>query len=431
MMDTIYALATARGRAGVAVIRVSGPEAHRVVKELTAQTLPEPRKVALRKIFWQGEMLDEALILLFDAGQSFTGEAVSEIQLHGSSAVVAAVLRALSQFDGLRLAEPGEFTRRALDNGRLDLAQVEGLADLIDAETEAQRKQALRVFSGEIGRRVEAWRPRILRATALMEAVIDFVDEDVPVDVTPEVRALLTGLLTELRQELAGASMSERIRDGFEVAILGAPNVGKSTLLNALAGRDAAITSEIAGTTRDVIEVRLDLLGLPVTLLDTAGLRETSDHVEAIGIERAMLRGQNADLRVIILSAPDEEIPVTLAPDDIVVIGKADQVRFEGVRMISARSGEGVDELIRDVAQILADRVSASGSLIRERQRLAVDQAVRALDSALHELGGGLERIELAAEDVRRASRALDKLIGRIGVEDVLGEIFSSFCIGK
>lgn len=430
-MDTIYALATARGRAGVAVIRLSGPEAHKVVKALTAQALPEPRKAALRKIFWQGEMLDEALILLFEPGHSFTGEAVAEIQLHGSSAVVAAVLRALSEFAGVRLAEPGEFTRRALDNGRLDLAQVEGLADLIDAETEAQRKQALRVFSGEIGRRVEAWRPRILRAAALMEAVIDFVDEDVPVDVTPEVRDLLSGLLIELREELAGAPLSERIRDGFEVAILGAPNVGKSTLLNALAGRDAAITSEIAGTTRDVIEVRLDLLGLPVTLLDTAGLRDTSDHVEAIGIERAVMRGQKADLRVVILSAPDEVLPVSFEADDIVVVGKADQVRFEGARMISARNGEGVDALVADIAQILSRRVSASGSLIRERQRLAVEQSVRALDSALHELGGGLERIELAAEDVRRASRALDKLIGRIGVEDVLGEIFSSFCIGK
>lgn len=430
-MDTIYALATARGRAGVAVIRLSGSAAHAAVAALTRQPLPQARKAALRKIFSQEEMLDEALILLFDAGQSFTGEAVAEIQLHGSSAVVAAVLRSLAQIEGLRLAEPGEFTRRALENGCLDLAQVEGLADLIDAETEAQRRQAFRVFSGEIGRRIEAWRPRLLRAAALMEAVIDFVDEDVPVDVTPEVRDLLTGLLLELRQELAGVPISERIRDGFEVAILGAPNVGKSTLLNALAGREAAITSEIAGTTRDVIEVRLDLEGLPVTLLDTAGLRETDDRVEAIGIERAVARGKNADLRLIILAAPDDPLPVVPEGDDIVVIGKADQTRHEGVRMISARTGEGVDELIRDIAQILSRRTAGSGNLIRERQRLAVEQAVGALDSALNELGGGLERIELAAEDVRRASRALDKLIGRIGVEDVLGEIFSSFCIGK
>lgn len=430
-MDTIYALASARGRAGVAVIRLSGPEAHTVVAILTGKPLPPSRKSALRRIFWQGEMLDEALILLFDAGQSFTGEAVAEIQVHGSSAVVAVILRALSEVGLARLAEPGEFTRRALENGRLDLAQVEGLADLIDAETEAQRKQALRVFSGDIGRRIEGWRPRILRAAALMEAVIDFVDEDVPVDVTPEVRDLLNGLLIELRRELVGAPVSERIRDGFEVAILGAPNVGKSTLLNALAGREAAITSEIAGTTRDVIEVRLDLRGLPVTLLDTAGMRETDDRVEEIGIERALKRGKNADLRLIILSSPDEALPVRVEAEDIIVIGKSDQQRYDGARMISARTGEGVDSLIDDIARVLSDRAAGSGSLIRERQRLAVQHAVEALDSALHELGNGLERIELAAEDVRRASRALDKLIGRIGVEDVLGEIFASFCIGK
>lgn len=430
-MDTIYALATARGRAGVAVIRLSGPQAHHAVAALTSVALPRVRQAALRKILWQEEVLDEALVLLFDAGHSFTGEAVAELQLHGSVAVVAAVLRALASQTDLRLAEAGEFTRRALENGRLDLAQVEGLADLIDAETEAQRKQALRVFAGEIGRRIEAWRPRLLRAAALMEAVIDFVDEDVPVDVTPEVRELLTGLLVELRAELAAAPVSERIRDGFEVAIIGAPNVGKSSLLNALAGREAAITSEIAGTTRDVIEVRLDLAGLPVTLLDTAGLRDTEDQIEAIGIERAVARGQAADLRVVILDKPDEALPLSLQSDDIVLLGKADIRERSEIRMISAKTGAGLDALIYDISAILSQRAVGSGSLIRERQRLAVAQAVEALESALVEVGRGLERIELAAEDVRRAARALDKLIGRIGVEDVLGEIFSSFCIGK
>lgn len=430
-MDTIYALATARGRAGVAVIRLSGPQAHHAVAALTSVALPRVRQAALRKILWQEEVLDEALVLLFDAGHSFTGEAVAELQLHGSVAVVAAVLRALASQTDLRLAEAGEFTRRALENGRLDLAQVEGLADLIDAETEAQRKQALRVFAGEIGRRIEAWRPRLLRAAALMEAVIDFVDEDVPVDVTPEVRELLTGLLVELRAELAAAPLSERIRDGFEVAIIGAPNVGKSSLLNALAGREAAITSEIAGTTRDVIEVRLDLAGLPVTLLDTAGLRDTEDQIEAIGIERAVARGQAADLRVVILDKPDEALPLSLQSDDIVLLGKADIRERSEIRMISAKTGAGLDALIYDISAILSQRAVGSGSLIRERQRLAVAQAVEALESALVEVGRGLERIELAAEDVRRAARALDKLIGRIGVEDVLGEVFSSFCIGK
>lgn len=241
----------------------------------------------------------------------------------------------------------------------------------------------------------------------------------------------MTGLLVELRAELAAAPVSERIRDGFEVAIIGAPNVGKSSLLNALAGREAAITSEIAGTTRDVIEVRLDLAGLPVTLLDTAGLRDTEDQIEVIGIERAVARGQAADLRVVILDKPDEALPLSLQSDDIVLLGKADIRERSEIRMISAKTGAGLDALIYDISAILSQRAVGSGSLIRERQRLAVAQAVEALESALVEVGRGLERIELAAEDVRRAARALDKLIGRIGVEDVLGEIFSSFCIGK
>lgn len=430
-MDTIYALATARGRAGVSVIRLSGPSAHLAVKALTRGDLPPPRQAGLRRIIWQNEVLDEGLVLLFPAGQSFTGELVAELQLHGSGAVISAVLRALAAQPGLRLAEAGEFTRRALENGCLDLAQVEGLADLIDAETEAQRKQALRVLSGDIGRRIDGWRPRLLRAAALLEAVIDFVDEDVPTDVTPEVRDLLNGLRVELQAEVAGAVVAERIRDGFEVAIIGAPNVGKSTLLNALAGREAAITSEVAGTTRDVIEIRLDLGGLPVTLLDTAGVRETEDRVEAIGISRAVARGRAADLRIVILEQPDEAVPIDLEPDDLVVIGKADLRQFPGWRMISARTGLGVEELVADIGGILARRSAGSGSLIRERHRLVVEKAVAALESALHELDFGADRIELAAEEVRRAIRALDMLIGRIGVEDVLGEIFSSFCIGK
>lgn len=430
-MDTIYALATARGRAGVSVIRLSGPLAHEVVARLSGRDLPPMRQATLRRLSWQGEALDEGLILLFPEGQSFTGEQVAELQLHGSVAVVNAVLRTLSAQPGLRLAEAGEFTRRALENGQLDLAQVEGLADLIDAETEAQRKQALRVLSGDIGRRIEGWRPRLLRAAALLEAVIDFADEDVPVDVTPEVRDLLAGLLSELRAEVRGAAVAERIRDGFEVAIIGAPNVGKSSLLNILAGREAAITSEIAGTTRDVIEVRLELAGLPVTLLDTAGMRDTEDRVEAIGIERAIARGRGADLRIVILDHPDEPLPLMLEPEDIVLVGKADLRAFDGTRMISSRTGAGIDRLVADIGEILSCRAVGSGSLVRERHRLVVEKAVSALESALDELDHGPERIELAAEEVRRAIRALDMLIGRIGVEDVLGEIFSSFCIGK
>ncbi|WP_373050624.1 tRNA uridine-5-carboxymethylaminomethyl(34) synthesis GTPase MnmE, partial [Thalassovita aquimarina] len=300
-MDTIFALATAHGKAGVAVIRVSGPLAHSAGERL-AGMLPDPRKAGLRLLRdGQGVRLDEALVLTFPDKSSFTGEAVVELQLHGSVAVVASVLRELGNMDGLRQAEPGEFTRRALENGRLDLAQVEGLADLIEAETEAQRRQALRVLSGDLGNRAEEWRRDLIRAASLLEATIDFADEDIPVDVSPEVNELLDRVIASLSKEIAGVSAAERVRTGFEVAIVGAPNVGKSTLLNALAGRDAAITSEYAGTTRDVIEVRMDLAGLPVTLLDTAGLRETQDKVEEIGIKRARERAGLADLRVFLV----------------------------------------------------------------------------------------------------------------------------------
>ena len=317
-MDTIYALATARGRAGVAVVRISGPRAHEAVAQLC--DLPPVRQARLRRLMWQGDLLDEALVLTFDQ-HSFTGEISSELHLHGSNAVVARVLQVLSVL-GLRMAEAGEFTRRALENGKLDLTQVEGLADLIDADTEAQRKQAVRVLSGAIGQKVEGWRQNLLRAAALIEATIDFADEDVPVDVTPEVRELIDSVLVDLHRETASA-ISERIRDGFEVAILGAPNAGKSTLLNALAGRDAAIISDIAGTTRDIIEVRMDIAGFAVTLLDTAGLRETDDVVESIGVSRAIARAAGADLRIFLLQSADEVLLTAPLPDELVSLGKS------------------------------------------------------------------------------------------------------------
>ncbi len=424
-MDTIYALASARGKAGVAVLRLSGPSAHGAVARLTG-TLPPLRQAGLRSLRWQGEVLDQALVLCFAAGASFTGEDVAELHLHGSVAVVQSVLRALGQIDGLRLAEPGEFTRRALENGCLDLAQVEGLADLIEAETESQRRQALRVLSGAIGARADAWRLRLIRAAALIEATIDFADEDVPVDVTPEVRALLQGVQVELMAELSGARASERIREGFEVAILGAPNAGKSTLLNALAGREAAITSDVAGTTRDVIEVRMDIHGLAVTLLDTAGLRETEDKVERIGIDRALQRAQAADLRVFLIS----DAPITGVapqPGDIVISGKAD-LTGQGV---SGKTGQGIAELVDRIGDVLQARVANAATVTRERHRLAIDRAIRAMESAAIEVERGGERAELAAAELRVAIRALESLVGRVDVENLLDEIFASFCIGK
>ncbi len=428
MGDTIFALASARGKAGVAVFRISGPLAHEAVGRLCS--LPAPRRAGLRRLVWQGDVLDEALVLRFDAGASFTGEASAELQVHGSLAVVKAVARVLGEMPGLRMAEAGEFTRRALENGRLDLAQVEGLADLIDAETEAQRRQAMRVLSGAIGRRAEGWRKALIRAGALVEATIDFADEDVPVDVTPEVLGLIDVLRAELQREIAGTGAAERVRDGFEVAILGAPNVGKSTLLNALAGREAAITSEIAGTTRDVIEVRMDLAGLAVTVLDTAGLRETEDRVEQIGVARAMERAQAAELRVFLLSHPGEVLMLTPQPGDIVVLGKAD-LHLDEPDAISGLTGRGIDALIARIADRLSEMAASAGAMTRERHRVAMLRAFEALESARSQLERPGGAAELVAADLRQAMLALDLLVGRLDVENLLDEIFASFCIGK
>ncbi len=429
MMDTIFALATAGGRAGVAIIRVSGPLAHPAVQALSG-SLPPLRQVGLRTLTWQDDVLDQVLVLRFAAGASFTGEDVAELQMHGSPAVIAGVLRALDAQPGLRMAEPGEFTRRALENGLLDLAQVEGLADLIDAETDVQRRQAQRVLSGAVGRRADGWRGRLIRAGALIEATIDFADEDVPVDVRPEVAMLLDGLLEDLRREVAGTHVAERIRDGFEVAIVGAPNVGKSTLLNSLAGREAAITSTVAGTTRDVIEVRMDLGGLPVTILDTAGLREAEDEIEKIGIARGIRRARDADVRVFLRESEAEELMLTPVPGDIEVMAKAD-LRGEFVSGVSGLTGAGVEHLVARIATELGNRVATTGVTTRVRHRVAMEHAIKAMESARAELDRNTGRIELIAADLWAAIRALDVLVGRLDVENLLDEIFASFCIGK
>ena len=427
-MDTIYALATARGRSGLAVVRISGPAALAAGLALCG-SLPSPRVAGLRRLNWGGELLDEALVLTFAEGASFTGEAVVELQCHGGPAVVGAVLRALSEQPGLRLAEPGEFTRRALENGVLDLAQVEGLADLIDAETEAQRRQAVRVLSGSVGQKVEGWRRDLIRAGALLEATIDFADEDVPVDVSPEVLELIDRLMADLGREAAGVAAAERIRDGFEVAIVGAPNAGKSTLLNQLAGREAAITSEIAGTTRDVIEVRMEIAGLPVTFLDTAGLRDTEDRLERAGIERALARAEAADLRLFLTDG--SALPLEPTGDDLVVVGKADTKSGVSGLAVSGKTGAGVPELMARIGEILGERVGSAGALVRERLRVAVTTAIAALAESRAEVVRPDSRVELAAEHLRQAVRALDALVGRVDVDDLLGEIFASFCIGK
>lgn len=428
-MDTIFALASAQGRAGVSVVRISGPAAFGVAASVCG-ALPSVRRPAVRALRDAGgELIDHALVLVFQAPHSFTGEDVVEFQVHGSIAVVRSVLSNLGAADQARLAEAGEFTRRALENEKLDLAQVEGLADLIDAETEAQRKQAVRVLSGALGDRVERWRTDLIRSAALLEATIDFADEDVPVDVTPEVSALLLGVADDVAQEIAGSFVAERIRLGFEVALVGAPNAGKSTLLNRLAGREAAITSEVAGTTRDVIEVRMDLKGLPVTFLDTAGLRTTDDAIETIGIERAIARAREADLRIFL---EEDGAPLLLDPleDDIRVQSKAD-LRSSTKGGISGKTGEGVSELISQIADTLETRSLKAGLAAHERHRMAMLRASQDLAAALEQVARGPEFYDIAAEELRSAIRALEALLGRIDVENLLDEIFSSFCLGK
>ena len=428
-MSTIFAQASAAGKAGVAVVRISGPQAFSASSQLCG-SLPAPRQAALRRLrSAAGEVLDEALVLCFTEKASFTGEETVELQTHGSVAVVNVLLAELGRFDGLRLAEPGEFTRRALANGRLDLAQVEGLADLIASETEAQRQQALRLFSGGLGELAAHWRERLIRASALLTVTIDFADEEVPVDVSPEVLELIAEVQTAIQAQVDGFGAAERIRTGYEVAIVGPPNVGKSTLLNALAGRDAAITSEIAGTTRDVIEVRMELAGLPVTLLDTAGLRETDDIVEKIGVARALERAKAADLRVFLIES-DGKPEFDPAPDDIVMTSKAD-LSGEKLGSVSGKTGAGVVELVEQIGARLSSKTAKAGLATRARHKEAMERCLVSLADASNRVALGPEFTDIASEELRISLEALNMLIGRVDVENVLDEVFSSFCLGK
>lgn len=425
-MDTIYALATARGKAGVAIIRVSGDRSWDIAHALTGR-LSDPT-VARYAVFrdQSGRILDKGYVLLFERGRSFTGERIAEFHIHGSVAVINRFLEELSTFE-CRLSEPGEFTRRALENGVLDLDEVEGLADLIDAETEAQRRQAQRIFSGHLGKKAEGWRESLVRAMALLEVTIDFSDEEVPETVTEEVLALLRDVNREIEIQLGSSHAAERVRTGFEVAIVGEPNAGKSTLLNYLSQREAAITSEFAGTTRDVIEVRMDLGGYPVTFLDTAGLRETDDFVEKIGISRTIERAKLADMRLFLYDGVP--FPTDLKRSgDIEVFGKAD-ISEKGE--ISGVTGAGVEELIAQITQRLSEMVSADSVLTRQRHRAAAKTCLVALAEAIALLDSEIGGYELVLSELHTAAESLQSLVGKIGTEDLLDVIFSSFCLGK
>ena len=421
------------GPSAIQVIRISGPRAHDILVRLTGRSLPPPRTMARRWVVGADQArIDDVLIVCFDEGASFTGERMAEIQCHGGRAVVTAISEHLAELPETRLAAPGEFTRRALENGNVDLSEAQGIADLISAETDSQREQALRIMSGELGRMVETWREKIIRACSLVEVSIDWVDEDVPVDVRPEVAGILSSLIGELTQELNRAKTSQRIRTGFEVAILGAPNTGKSTLVNFLAGRDAAIVSDIPGTTRDIIEVRYDLHGVPVTFLDTAGLRETDDLIEASGVSRAVERAQMVDLRII-LTTPESgdwtAFGQEIGAHDLVVNAMSDRFGERGEQSISAKTGRGIDRLLNDVHARLGLSSSGGGLLAHMRHEQAVSECKDLLMATQKVLQ--VDDFEILAEKLRAAATALEVVVGRIDTETLLDAVFGSFCLGK
>jgi tRNA modification GTPase len=438
---TIFALSSAPGRAGIAVVRVSGPAAGDLVDAL-APPRPKKRFAALRRIRdpQSGETIDEGLVLWFAAPRTETGEDMAEFHLHGGIAIVKAMLAALGRQPGCRLAEPGEFARRAFLNGKLDLAQIEGLADLVDAETEAQRRQALGQMGGVLSELYEGWRGDLVRASALVEAAIDFSDEgDVASDAFDVARNIVADLQTAIAAHLDDGNRGEILRDGFRVVLAGPPNVGKSSLLNALARREAAIVSEEAGTTRDVIEVRLDLDGLPVIVTDTAGIREPQGAIEREGIRRTLERAGAADL---VLWLSDSSDPAAVPPPEVSARGDkffipvATKIDLPGADLsretsaVSAKTGDGLSELTSRLAGIARDRLGdlSAPAITRERYRQQLNQCMNALERFVS--GHELEH-ELRAEDLRIAAQALGRITGRVDVEDVLGEIFARFCIGK
>jgi tRNA modification GTPase len=456
--ETIFAPSSAPGRAAVAVIRLSGPACASVCHGLTGRPPPPPRQAALRRLRDPdgGEVLDRGLVLWFPGPASFTGEDMLELQVHGSRAVLAGLLEGLASLPGLRPAEPGEFSKRAFLNGRLDLTAAEGMADLIAAETRAQARQALRQLDGALGRLYDGWRQRLLAALSRLEAAIDFAPEeaDVPADLLAVTAPGIAELAAEIAAHLADGRRGERLREGLTIAVLGAPNAGKSSLVNRLAQRDVAIVTAEPGTTRDVLEVHLDLGCYPVTVLDTAGLRDAVNAIEAEGVRRARERAARADLRLLLFDGslwPAVD-PATLAladdkaPDDaLCVVNKADlaalpaelQVGQRPALPLSCRTGQGFDALLTALGESAAERLAPGASPLptRSRHRAALRAALEALQRFRQAAGpeAWSEDAELAllAEDLRLAAHAIGRLTGRVGIEDILDLIFAEFCIGK
>lgn len=447
---TIVALSSGQGRAGVAVIRISGSRAPEVLEEVVG-FLPVPR-LATRATVRDPKSfvtIDEGLVLWFPGPASYTGEDVAELHVHGGLAVVEAVMAALCGMNGVRLAEPGEFTRRAFLGGKLDLIQAEGIADLIDAETEGQRQQALAQLAGSSSNLYESWRLQLVNALAYLEAEIDFPDEELPVGLVPSVRKKVSTLLVELKKHLADNRRGERLRDGVFVVIAGPPNVGKSSLLNALAQRDAAIVSSRSGTTRDVVEVRLNLGGSPVILADTAGLHDSEDEVEAEGIRRALQRAEAADLKIVMVEAAEQivvtpQVRTLIDTNTLVVINKIDiQPMVVGLKVeqcepwpISVVTGAGLDSFLVALEKKVAGMFGHHEApvITRARHRTAMEDCVSCLGRFMaftEDIDMSNGRIELVAEDLRMAVRSLGRITGKVDIEELLDIVFRDFCIGK
>ena len=441
--DTIFALSSGGGRAAIAVIRVSGPAAAAALTRIGGKPLPEPRRAALQRFQEPatGAAIDRGLALWFPAPASATGEDMAEFHVHGGPAVIAALCDALAAIPGLRPAEPGEFTRRAFEAGRLDLTEAEGIADLVAAETEAQRHQALAQMEGGLHRLYDGWRARLMALRANVEAAIDFSDQELGEDPLAAAAPGLAALETEVAAHLDDARRGERLREGFCIAIVGAPNAGKSSLLNRLSGRDAAIVSTRAGTTRDVVEVRLDLGGWPLTLADTAGLRESRDEIESEGVRRALARAASADLSLVVFDGAlwpeaDARSLALLGDDAFAVLNKTDllagpapnAIAGHAALGVSCLSGAGIDALLEMLAEEIARRYPTGGApaLTRARHRQAV---VECRDALARASAGPVD--ERLAEELRLAAHALGRITGRVDVEAVLDLVFRDFCIGK
>lgn len=432
---TIFALATAPGKAGVAIIRISGPKAHNCLVPLTKKTIPKVRQATLRELYHPitNQLIDQAIILTYSSPNSFTGEDIVELNIHGSRAVINILLEVLASFDDFRLAEPGEFSKRAFLNGKMDLTAAEGLADLIEAETLVQQQQAVRQATGELAKLYDQWKKKIIRALAFLEAYIDFPEEDIPDSVTEEICDIVKSMKNTLIHHLNDKSRGEIIRRGIYVTILGSPNVGKSSLLNYLAKRDVAIVSNIEGTTRDIIEVNLDLGGYPVTISDTAGIRETNDLIEQEGVNRAFKNAKIADIKIIMLTAENHknsEILSLVDDNTIVLINKIDQqpLEIKNAISISIHKNIGLDLFLKKLTNLVNDKFSPTSDplITRQRHRYYLNLCLENLFQFNIE-----NELELSCEDLRLAARALGEVVGNIDVETILDEVFINFCIGK